>query len=113
MQVLLVTYTAADALSPQMPPEFDVLREQHDKLMEGLEAVEVAQILFSKKIFSTICFETITSMKIRPEQVGKLLGYLRSCEDIKGAFSAFCDALSSIKALEWIAQLLQKGNTFI
>ena len=78
--------------------------------MEGLEAVEVARILFSKEIISTICLETITSRKSRHEQVGKLLEYLRSCKDMKGAFSAFCDALSSIKALEWIAQLLQKGN---
>ena len=77
--------------------------------MEGLEAVEVSRTLYSKNILSTLCLESIESKKGRPKQVGKLLEHLRSSIDVKNAFSAFCDALSDIKALDWIAEHLRKG----
>ena len=77
--------------------------------MESLEAIEVSRILYSKKVISMISCESIKSEKSRPEQVGKLLEHLRSSNDMKNAFSVLCEALSSIKALDWIANHLQKG----
>ncbi|KAL5509390.1 hypothetical protein EMCRGX_G004757 [Ephydatia muelleri] len=91
-----------------LPNEFHVLRAEHSFLMECLEAVEISRTLYSKNVISMICLESIESQKCRPEQVGKLLEYLRSSQDIKNAFAAFCDSLSSIQALEHIAQRLQE-----
>lgn len=92
-----------------LPNEFDVLRAEHKYLMECLEAVEVSHILFSKNVISMICLESIKSQKSRPEQVGKFLEYLRSSNDIEHAFATFCDSLSSITALDFIAQHLKTG----
>ena len=93
----------------RLPNEFYVLRAEHSFLMECLEAVEISRTLYSKNIISMICLESIESQKSRPEKVGKLLEYLRSSENIENAFTTFCDSLSSIKALNFIAEHLQKG----
>ena len=53
--------------------------------------------------------EKIKSEKSRPEQVGRFLEFLRSSDDIEHAFATFCDSLTSITALEFIAQHLKNG----
>ena len=80
--------------------------------MESLEAIDVSRILYSKEVITTIQYEIIQSKTSRPEQVGKLLEQLRSNTDMKNAFSVLCEALHSIKGLDWIAERLQEGKIF-